>query len=53
MLNLKLVSEPKLPRYKAHENFVTGMYLHYKEQKYNNFKRRFLHLNKTMEKNIV
>jgi hypothetical protein len=33
--------------------FVTGMYLHYKEQKYNNFKRRFLHLNKTMEKNIV
>jgi len=33
--------------------FVTGMYLFYKDQKYNNFKRRFLHLNKTMEKQIV
>jgi len=33
--------------------FVTGMYLHYKTLKYNRFKRRFLDINKVLEKDIL
>lgn len=33
--------------------FVTGMYLHHKALKYNRFKRRFLDINKVLEKNIL